>query len=311
MTTLFKAQRPVVVIGGAIGDIVLNLDQLPRSGGDTLAVETGRQVGGCGFNVARALRRLEVEVINGMTVGNGPWGEQIAAQMQALTLPVLLRDLNQDNGWCLALVEPNGERTFVTVTGCETQWHTTALDSLPLDAQAIVYANGYELVGDAGATLRQWLLDLPRQQCCFLDFGPRIVDLPSAFISALAGSNTTLSLNRQETALLCGEGEPVAQAQALAQRLQLNVLCRLDHEGAWCCQPGQPPQPVPAYPVQLVDTVGAGDAHCAGVLAGLAAGWSLMAAADLGNRVAACVVEQTGAAGAPDWDHLRRRFYPG
>jgi sugar/nucleoside kinase (ribokinase family) len=41
----------------------------------------------------------------------------------------LARGINQrhqrptgDNGWCLALVEPDGERTFMSFSGVENQW---------------------------------------------------------------------------------------------------------------------------------------------------------------------------------------------
>jgi sugar/nucleoside kinase (ribokinase family) len=47
---------------------------------------------------------------------------------------------------------------------------------------------------------------------------------------------------------------------------------------------------VPAFPASVVDTIGAGDSHAGGTLAGLAAGWSLADAVLLGNAVAAWVV---------------------
>jgi sugar/nucleoside kinase (ribokinase family) len=49
-----------VVIGAAFGDIILHLDALPQSGSDVSARDGGRQIGGCAFNVARALSRLEL-----------------------------------------------------------------------------------------------------------------------------------------------------------------------------------------------------------------------------------------------------------
>lgn len=52
---LLSPQRPIVVIGAAFGDIILHLDALPQSGSDVSARDGGRQIGGCAFNVARAL----------------------------------------------------------------------------------------------------------------------------------------------------------------------------------------------------------------------------------------------------------------
>ena len=56
---------------------------------------------------------------------------------------------------------------------------------------------------------------------------------------------------------------------------------------------------VPAFPASVVDTIGAGDSHAGGTLAGLAAGWSLADAVLLGNAVAAWVVSHRGGDCAP------------
>ncbi len=35
----------------------------------------------------------------------------------------LIDNAEGDNGWCLALVEPDGERTFMSFSGVENQWN--------------------------------------------------------------------------------------------------------------------------------------------------------------------------------------------
>jgi ribokinase len=52
---------------------------------------------------------------------------------------------------------------------------------------------------------------------------------------------------------------------------------------------------VPAHPVHVVDTTGAGDAYCGGFLAGLTAGRSLVECGAMGTVSASCVVEACGA----------------
>lgn len=304
----FSAVTPVLVLGGAVGDLVMTLPRLPVSGEDIEARPQGRQIGGCAFNVARVLCRLDVPVVNGMPVGNGEWGVAVEAAMQELGLPVLLRHGQMDNGWCLALAEPNGERTFITVSGCEAQWNKAQLATLPLTPETLVYANGYELVGEPGAALREWLTRLPFDQYRLIDPGPRVGLLGEEFFAMLSDSHTLLTLNRDEVAILSGDGDPVDAAQRYAAARNFTLICRLDSDGAWICDGKHPPQHIAAYPVEVVDTIGAGDAHCAGLLAALSAGWPLPQAVDLANRVAACVVASRGADAAPDWAQLRQRF---
>ena len=178
------------VIGGAVGDLVMTLPRLPTSGEDIEAQPQARQIGGCAFNVARALVRPETPVINGMPVGNGEWGAAVEAAMGELDLEVLLRHGQMDNGWCPALVEPNGERTFITVSGCESQWNKAQLATLPLTEHTLIYASGYELAGESGEALREWLTRMPFDQPRLIDPGPRIAQLSEDFFAMLSDSHT-------------------------------------------------------------------------------------------------------------------------
>ncbi|MCW8114121.1 hypothetical protein [Yersinia intermedia] len=130
--------------------------------------------------MARALCRLDVPVVNGMSVGEGDWGRVIETATNELGLYILLRDELRDKGWRLALVEPHGERTFVTIMGCEAHWDLSQLMPLPLTPETVVYANGYELVGEA---LHEWLVCLPVNQCRVIDPGPRVNQLNADFLT--------------------------------------------------------------------------------------------------------------------------------
>ncbi|NHB91973.1 PfkB family carbohydrate kinase [Photorhabdus cinerea] len=290
---------PITVIGAAAGDIVLSLPKLPRSGEDREAREVEQQIGGSGFNVARALVRLQVPVINGIPVGNGYWGERVTKEMQALGLKVTLINSCLDNGWCLAMVEPDGERSFVSVSGCEVDWSAAMLSSITLPEKGYLYSSGYVMASKTTAILCDWLLTLPLGQTLLLDFGPRLPEIDPAFINALPADRTILTLNRDEVAMLCGAGDSVTQASCYSSKRKIIIICRLGSQGAWICLPDRTPEHVPAYKVKVVDTIGAGDAHSSGILAGLSQGMSLRDAVKLGNRVAAIVVNRSGAAGAP------------
>jgi sugar/nucleoside kinase (ribokinase family) len=64
---------------------------------------------------------------------------------------------------------------------------------------------------------------------------------------------------------------------------------------------------VPACSVKAIDSTGAGDLWAAGFLYGWLKGWPLHSAAELGAKVAAAVVQVTGAV-IPDevWASIRR-----
>ena len=52
---------------------------------------------------------------------------------------------------------------------------------------------------------------------------------------------------------------------------------------------------IPAFPVQVVDTTGAGDGFAAGFLTGIVKGWGLKKSGVFANAVGACIVGEIGA----------------
>ncbi|MGI9273439.1 MAG: PfkB family carbohydrate kinase [Endozoicomonas sp.] len=305
----FTPERPVVVIGAAFCDVMLGLDKLPEGGGDVIAEELDNQVGGCAFNVARALQRLSLKPVNAIPVGNGSKGRVVEAAMERENLPVLLRHPTHDNGWCLAMVEAGRERTFITIEGCEQHWSEQLLAQVAVPEHAIIYVSGYELVSQGSEALRNWLLEQGNDKTLFVDFGPRIADIDPVFIQKLLDKHPILTLNRDELKALNVAGivgdNPQQTAIEIADTCNVSLICRFDKDGATVCLPGCEPVVVPAFKVKVTDTIAAGDSHAAGVIAGLASGLDLAQAVELGNSVAAIVVSRSGSDGAPTLDELR------
>jgi len=263
-------------------------------------------VGGCAFNVARALARLDIHPIAAIPVGCGEWGRAVEHAMCQEGIAVLLRNGEYDNGWCLAMVEGNKERTFITLEGCEQYWTTDTLNAIPLDGNPIVYLTGYELMSPV---LYQWVAALATAHTLLIDFGPRLNDMTRQQVETLLAKNPVLTLNRDELAVLSRllgikTATPLEAAAQLSERYRLRLICRLDSQGARVFEPGQPLQEVAAYRVTVEDSIAAGDSHCAGVIAGLACHMTLAAATLQGNQVAAIVVSRPGASGAPRRDEL-------
>ncbi|VFS47576.1 5-dehydro-2-deoxygluconokinase [Budvicia aquatica] len=75
-------------------------------------------------------------------------------------------------------------------------------------------------------------------------------------------------------------------------------MIRVDKEGAYY-RDSLTAGWVAPFETTVVDTIGAGDSHAGGVLAGLASGWPLSEAVMLGNAVASYVVSHRGGDCAP------------
>lgn len=295
-------KRQLCLIGAAVVDIVTETPALPKRGTDVELTEKGIHVGGCALNIAIALKKLGVESINALPIGQGKWADIITAAMAEKGLASSLQDPSGDNGWCLALVEPDGERTFLSVSGVENNWNQQALEQLKLQDNAIIYLSGYQLSSACGEQIVTWLETLPSGIELFIDFGPRIGDIPKPLFDRLIKLKPTISLNRQEAEVL-GMQEINAFVEQWHNQYGCPLILRIDSDGAlFATQDGY--GNVAPFKATVVDTIGAGDTHAGGVLAGLASGWELPDAILLGNAVASYVVSHVGGDCAPSVDEI-------
>ncbi len=210
-----------------------------------------------------------------------------------------------DNGWCLALVEPDGERTFMSFSGVENQWNADWLSQLRTPRGSLVYLSGYQLASSCGEPLIQWL-ETVDDVTPFIDFGPRIGDITDDAMARIMACRPIVSLNRRShhrrgTRRACDRYPHFRRS--MGKRFSAPLVVRHDKDGAWYFS-AQSSGVVPAFPATVVDTIGAGDSHAGGVLAGLASGWSLADAVLLGNAVASWVVGHRGGDCAPTREAL-------
>ncbi len=299
-----NATRPLTVLGAAVIDVIADAYALPWRGCDIELKQQGVNIGGCALNIAIALKRLNISAQNALPVGHGVWADIIRNAMAKQDLHSAVEAGSGDNGWCLALVEPDGERTFMSFSGVENQWQPAWLAALEVPAGSLVYLSGYQLASPCGELLTSWLEGL-QAVTAFIDFGPRIADIPDALMARIMACRPVVSLNRQEAQIAAGRlGVAVEQlGEAWQQRFAAPLIVRHDKDGAaW--YDGAASGYVPAFPATVVDTIGAGDSHAGGTLAGLAAGWSLADSVRLGNAVAAWVVSHRGGDCAPTREAL-------
>ncbi|EDL55373.1 MULTISPECIES: PfkB family carbohydrate kinase [Vibrio] len=301
-------KRQLCLIGAAVVDIVTETPCLPERGGDLEMQEKGIHIGGCALNIAIAVKRLGLQSTNALPIGSGKWADLIRHSMEEKGLQSNLTDPSGDNGWCLALVEPDGERTFLSVSGVENNWNRENLSQLSINDDAIIYLSGYQLASDCGVEIINWLETLPNSIQLFIDFGPRIADIEPVLLERLLLLKPIISLNRQEAEHL-GMKDSQRFVEQWYSRYHCPLILRIDSDGALFSN-GESHGVVAPFAAQVVDTIGAGDTHAGGVLAGLSSGWELADAVLLGNAVASYVVSHEGGDCAPNVvrisDYLRQ-----
>jgi sugar/nucleoside kinase (ribokinase family) len=302
-----RRPRRLVLVGSVIADVLMAVPRLPERGGDLLAPAV-TQAGG-GFNVLAAARRLGMPAALAGHVGEGPFGHLVADALAAADVERLLPPAPGDTGFCLALVEPDAERTFVTSPGVESRLTADDLAAVPLGVDDAVYLSGYDLCyPTTGPAVAAWCADLG-DVLLTLDPGPLVAEIPRDVLCPLLDRTDVLTLNAREVRLLAGTADLGDASRAVRRRLGPSALL-IVRDGARGCTlhlPGDvAPAHVPAPPVTAVDTTGAGDAHTGAFLAGLHRTGSVTAAALHANAAAALSVTRAGSATSPGRDELDR-----
>lgn len=301
-------QRTICVLGAAVIDQVMAVPTLPTRGADIEAKSRQMHIGGCGLNIASALHQLNIPSLNAFLIGNGMGTNQIGNYLQSRGIEVHLPKIDGDNGWCLALVEPDGERSFVTATGVENNWTQAILCQLDIQPNSLIYLSGYQLVPSADEAIVSWLESIDHAVQIIIDFGPRIEKIPPDIMARLFALNSIVTVNRDEARLI-GIDHPIEEVAATwSKRHDCPLIVRQDKDGAFFYQSEQDNGWVEPYSAKVKDTIGAGDSHAAGLLAGLSANWSLVDAIRLGNAIASYVVERSGGDCSPTLKELHQHL---
>lgn len=282
-----------LVIGAAIVDMVMQVDRIPKSGEDVIGKDTKVMVGGCAYNVASTMHNLDCDHDLCVPVGNGMYASIVRKKLLENGYPILIQDDTDDNGFCLCLVEKNGERTFITVQGVEGNFKTSWFDTLDMNDYDNIYLAGYQVCDHNGSVVAQWMRTLENKTIYFAP-GPVICDIDPETMTQLMKLNPILHLNEKELFDFTKETDLDTALHTLYRKNHNLIIVTLGSRGA-AYYDGTHITTIPSVPVSVVDTIGAGDSHIGAIISGISKGLSIQDSIKTANKVSACIVEIQGA----------------
>lgn len=290
----------LVSLGNVVIDIVMSIEALPERESDVIADSASITPGGA-FNAMVAASRQGLATVYAGAHGTGPFGELARAALARETIGVALSPVAAlDTGFDVAMVDPTGERTFVTSVGAEGQlaWGGFAPADFTLVATDAVHVSGYGLLHPVNRdAIVELLAVMPGT--VFYDPGPLGHSLAESILAIVLARTDWWSGNAREATLATGIDDPVLAAAAIASNTRAGAIVRLGASGCVLATRGIAPVHIPGFTVDAVDLNGAGDAHVGAFIAGLASGLSSADAARRANAVAAIAVARHGPADAP------------
>ena len=134
-------------LASGLVDQVTFVPHLPTPGGDVLATRSFSQVGGA-LNLEAAASRLGLKAQHCSPIGTGPRADAIRAAMAIEGVETLgIEEYSSgDSGLCITLIEPDGQRSFVTISGAEGVRSFSELEQYSYEEDAWLVVYGYELV---------------------------------------------------------------------------------------------------------------------------------------------------------------------
>lgn len=271
-----------LVLGAAIVDIIMKIPKLPKSGEDVLCTERKVTVGGCAYNVANILRGFNVEHDLFVPIGSGMYADIIRKTLNEDGYDVLISDSEMDNGYCLCLVEDDGERTFITVKGIEGLHKKEWFNSLNMSKYENIYVAGYQLYEDKDDIIANWLIEQKGKNIFFAP-GPVINDIDKNTMRKIFSTNPILHLNEKE-ALDFTKKDNVEESILSLYELTKNIVFVTVGERGTVFYDGKEIVYIKGETVNVVDTIGAGDSHIGAIISAYslreADGFSLVGSRD-------------------------------
>lgn len=298
----------VVLMGQILVDLVLQGVRPIHGGGSEWANDGGTHVGG-GFNALVAARRMGAEAISLSPIGAGPHASMIVAALAREGITDAGPRVNGvDNGFCVALIGHDAERTFISTKGAETMapasaWADFVQTMRPGDVLCI---DGYLMDHPANKEAAEAALRvLPEGVRVVLDVSP-VIGIPEG----LPARHVIISMNSVEARAIAkwsrldGYLPFDSLSCRLAQTLGHDTLIRLGASGACFARYASPNGEtsavhIPTPTIDAVDTNGAGDAHTGALAALLAQGVPMDRALLLANCAGALSTTVVGPASCP------------
>lgn len=291
--------RAVLVVGAIMVDVVCDLERLPSSGEGLVAQSVQATVGGCAYNAANVIRQLGAPFHLLAPVGSGifaGFAERELAARNMSGLHVAPGSQHYDSGGCVCLVEPNGERTMITLPGIDRHFERSWFDHVRDEAAAGWFGSGiacgYEVDGAGGDAIIGFFEEHPGIQLWYAP-GPRIEHVGERKTARINALRPIWHLNDQEARAYTGHHALEAAGFALARACGNAVVVTAGADGAHVFEDGRHLH-VPADPTEPVNTIGAGDTHLGALAAARAAGLSWNDALTIANRAAAAVCAEPG-----------------
>lgn len=269
--------------------------------------KTNLKAGGSSANTIKGLARLGHSCAFVGKIGEDAAGQTFIKSIKESGVQPIMVQSSTPTGQLACLVTPDGERTFRDFLGASQEMSPDDLKPEMFTGVKLVHIEGYTLMNEA---LTQRAMELAKAAGAKVSFDLANFELVNQFrshiIHLLSRHVDILFANTAETRMLT-KRDPEQGCDVLKDLCDIVVIL-MGPEGCWIGH-GFEKFRCFAYPVEPLDTTGAGDLFAAGFLHGYLTGQHLTECAHYGALAGAAVVQVFGAEIPEEiWEKLREQI---
>ena len=289
----------VACVGILVADVVGKpIDGLPERGKLQLADTMELHSGGCAASTGVALSCIGISTaILGM-VGQDGFGDFMVQAMEkhGLDASGIVRSARANTSATMVMVHSDGERSFVHYLGANAEFSLADVKFDLIESARLVHVGGSNLMTSLDGEPTAELLRRARAAGVMTSLDTAW-DSRGRWIALIAPCFEHLDYfvpSIEEARMITGKHRPEEVAAFLIDRGVKTVGLKMGGDGCYI-RTRDAELRVPAFKVDAVDALGAGDSFAAGFLTGVIQGWDLEKTARFANAVGAMSVMSLGA----------------
>ena len=283
----------LLFIGSTVADVMLRVPGLPRPGDDLNLHQQTVSLGGCAFNAYSAARLLGQQCVLFSPIGTGIWGNWVRQALAERKIYSAVPPVEEPNGCCYCLTEPNGNRTFLCEHGAEYHFRRAWFNAIGEADVSAIYLCGLEIEEATGEVILSYLEENPPRKLYFAP-GPRLCRIKPQLMARVLALHPVLHLSQREAKAFTRQSDPATAAAMLHHLTKNEVILTAGKEGAWLYTE-EGGRLIPTETVPVCNTIGAGDANIGAIMACEAADCAPDEAVYMANRVSAAIVSHKDA----------------
>lgn len=314
----------IVGVGALLADLILPIDDsyLLRVKGEKGGMEyvSNEQIqawladsrhapqpvpGGSTANLLRGLAHFGESCSLVTKLGCDPLSRTLAQDLQSHHIALIGLQSDLPTGRVLSFVTPDGQRTMRTYLGAASIWDANELRADPFANAELVHLEGFTLVHQG---LTQKAAQIAKTAGAQLSFNLSSFEVATTYKEEIAQliAQYVDVLFANEVEALHLTGSDAEKACTFLKDICRTVVITMGRKGCWIGHEGIMYR-CPAYPVEPLDTTGAGDLFMSGFLHGFLQEMAMPECAHIGAIAAREVVQVQGTSLSEEtWEQIKK-----